>query len=117
LVANVILALFNMLPAFPMDGGRVLRSLLAMWMPYSSATRYAAKLGQVMAVVMLIAGMLWNWPLVIIALMVFMVCTGELLKERFAQTAPMWSPQAPPRNSPNDDVSDTIDAVEVRRVR
>lgn len=47
---NIILILFNMLPAFPMDGGRVARSLMAMFLPYEQATRYAALLGKAMAV-------------------------------------------------------------------
>jgi Zn-dependent protease/CBS domain-containing protein len=74
---NLGLGLFNLLPAFPMDGGRVLRALLAMRVSDIRATRIAAGIGQTMAIVFGIVGLFVSPLLVFIALFLWMGATGE----------------------------------------
>ena len=57
-LSNLFLAAFNLIPAFPMDGGRILRSLLAMRLEYARATSIAATIGRVVAVILGIYGLL-----------------------------------------------------------
>jgi Zn-dependent protease/predicted transcriptional regulator len=73
ITANIMLGVFNLLPAFPMDGGRVLRSLLAMRMDPAKATSVAAAAGQGLAWVMGLFGVLSGaWTLVIIAVFIYL---------------------------------------------
>lgn len=71
LAVNVGLVLFNMIPAFPMDGGRVLRALLALRLEYARATRIAATIGQGLAVAFGFAGLFLNPLLLLIAVFVW----------------------------------------------
>jgi Zn-dependent protease/predicted transcriptional regulator len=77
LVVNVMLVLFNLIPAFPMDGGRVLRSALAMRMDYARATRTAATLGQGFAFVFGIIGFFTNPLLMFTALFIWLGAAQE----------------------------------------
>jgi Zn-dependent protease/predicted transcriptional regulator len=74
---NVFLPLFNMIPAFPMDGGRVFRALLCLKLSRPLATRIAATLGQGFAIFLVFQGLKGNIFLIVIGIFVFIAAEGE----------------------------------------
>ncbi|MFB6174077.1 MAG: CBS domain-containing protein [Halobacteriales archaeon] len=76
-IVNVVLAAFNMLPGFPMDGGRVLRALLARSMPHARATQIAAEVGKGFAILLGLFGLFANLFLVALAFFIYIGASGE----------------------------------------
>ena len=76
-VLNIILCAFNLLPAFPMDGGRVLRAWLATRMPLHRATKIAADIGKGFAIIFGIIGLFSNPFLILIALFIYIGASSE----------------------------------------
>ncbi|MFB6118286.1 site-2 protease family protein [Halosegnis sp.] len=86
-VMNVALAAFNMLPGFPMDGGRVLRALLARTRPYAEATRIAAEVGKLFAIGLGLFGLFGGGGLFLVAMAFFIYIGASSEAQRTTMTA------------------------------
>lgn len=113
-VLNVVLAVFNLLPALPLDGGRVLRSLLALAMPFGRATQIAGGISKVIAVLLGIWGILTlNIFLMAIAFFIYMAVNAETQMGRLEAVlrgVPAWRIMNPEVHSvtPNTRVSELL---------
>ncbi len=115
-IVNIALVVFNLIPAFPMDGGRILRALLAIKMNRVKATQIASNIGQFIAVLFLLIGLLYNPILIFIALVIFLGAYGEnkivqhmaILKGHTAKEALMTNFTT---FQPNDTVKDAIKII------
>ena len=74
---NILLGAFNLIPAFPMDGGRVFRALLAERLKYSDATRYAVYLGKIFGITMILIGFVYNFLLILVGIFVYIGASEE----------------------------------------
>ncbi|KAF0120551.1 MAG: peptidase M50, partial [Methylocystaceae bacterium] len=84
---NIFLAAFNLIPAFPMDGGRVLRAALSIWIGKGRATRIAAQIGQGFAFLLGFLGLFGNPLLLFIAIFVYIAAAGEAQMTSMSEAA------------------------------
>lgn len=115
-IANVMLVVFNLIPAFPMDGGRVLRALLSFKLGRVTATDIAASIGQGLAFLFFVLGLFFNPFLILIALFIFlgaygenqMVKQGDLLKGHLVKEATLTNIT---RLQPDNNLQEVIDIL------
>lgn len=94
-IANVALCLFNLLPCFPMDGGRVLRALLSTRMTRLRATEVAVQVGTLVAAVLLVAGIVRvDFMLIAVAAVVWLLGQAELGGIRLMEARKEWGRRA-----------------------
>ncbi|MCC6526434.1 MAG: site-2 protease family protein [Polyangiaceae bacterium] len=107
--ANLMLGLFNLLPAFPMDGGRVLRGALRERRGLLAATRVAAKVGRIVAVPMAVAGLaLGSFSLVLVAGFVWLAGRSE---ERVVEARAAWQQEVPFEAAARHEPLEAVDAT------
>jgi Zn-dependent protease len=86
ILSNLFLAVFNLIPAFPLDGGRMLRGILSFWLERASATKLAAVLGQVIALMMILWGFfLGAYYFTLIGIFIFLAARQEDLDSGFTE--------------------------------
>ena len=85
MIANLALAVFNLIPAFPMDGGRIFRALLAMKLKSLKATTIAVKTGQLLAIAFVFLGFFSDFGLVFIGLFIFLGAEEEYKVEKMQE--------------------------------
>jgi len=112
-VMNVVLAVFNMVPAFPMDGGRVLRALLGRTRSYASATRTAARVGTGFALLFAVVGIVvvFSPTLLLLALFIYVAATSESRSVMIAELLSGLSVADILSESPTVDANDSAAAV------
>jgi Zn-dependent protease len=86
-LVNVTLVLFNLVPAFPMDGGRVLRAVLAMNMEPAKATSLAARIGQSFAFLFVLLGLFYNPILMLVGIFIYFAAASEEQAASFTRFA------------------------------
>lgn len=115
LAGNLMLAVFNLLPAFPMDGGRVLRALLSFWLGRQRATVIAAGIGQVLAIGIAVLGIVGANPIfVLVGAFVFFGAGQERSTSRAQEilaqlTAGEVCSSSAQTLAPGDDLGDVVD--------
>ena len=116
LLVNIMLVAFNLIPAFPMDGGRVLRALLAMKMGARRATAIAARIGQGFAVLFFVLGLLLSPILMVVGIFIYFAARAEEEQATFTGIAARLTVRDAMEPSPMmldaaQPVADAIDAL------
>ena len=116
---NLFLVVFNMLPAFPMDGGRVLRSILAIRFGNLQATTIAARVGKYLAIAMIVLGLFYSWSLVFVGVFVWVAGYLELFQLRAKSMMETMQREMEFQFGDRDDSvvdGQVIDATDVRQI-
>jgi Zn-dependent protease len=80
--ANIGLVVFNLLPVYPMDGGRIARAILKFFMPSEKAVYWTARLGQILAGAFFLYGLFYSWQIAFIFAIMFVVCSAEIFQAK-----------------------------------